>query len=177
MEIAILNWIQATLVNPVLTPIMKVISTLGNNGMIWILLILLLFIKKETRRFGLIAAVALLLEVIVCNGILKPLVARERPFTVVEVILAITAPTDYSFPSGHTGSSFAVATALYFYHKRWGICALVFAALIAFSRLYLYVHYPSDILVGLVVGIVAAFTARAIVNYGGRRLKECKTST
>lgn len=165
MEIAILNWIQDTMTSPALTVVMKFFSTLGNNGMIWILFILLLFIKKETRRFGLIAAGALILEVLLCNIILKPIVARPRPFDEAEVILAMIAPTDYSFPSGHAGSAFAVATALCFWNRRAGVCALILAALIAFSRLYLYVHYPSDVLAGLLIGVVCAFAALGIAKW------------
>ena len=164
MEIAILDWLQANIVCPALTPVMSLITTLGNEGLIWVILIALLCIKKETRLFGAIAAVALALDVIFCNGILKPLIARPRPFTVTDIALLIEMPTGFSFPSGHTASSFAVATAICFWSRRWGIAALVLATLIAFSRLYFYVHYPTDVLAGVILGIACAFAARAIVR-------------
>jgi undecaprenyl-diphosphatase len=97
---------------------------------------------------------ALVLDLFVCNIVLKPLVARIRPFDVnTAVQLLIARPTDYSFPSGHTTAAFAATSALYFSRRRLWIPALALAALIAFSRLYLYVHYPTDILAGIVVGI------------------------
>ena len=108
---------------------------------------------------------ALLIVLVVCNLTLKPLVDRTRPFAAngFEGLL-IAAPTDPSFPSGHTASSFAAAAAWFRRDKRWGSAALVLAALIAFSRLYLYVHYPSDVLAGAALGIAAAFLAGWIVK-------------
>jgi undecaprenyl-diphosphatase len=80
--------------------------------------------------------------------------------------LLIEAPTDYSFPSGHTIASFEAATVLLIRHKKWGIMAMVLAVLIAFSRLYLYVHYPTDVLSSIVLGIGIAFAANYFVNQG-----------
>lgn len=97
------------------------------------------------------------IDVIVCNGILKNLFARTRPFDVNEAVqLLITAPKDFSFPSGHTAASFAAVAALYFAgeKKLWKV-SLVLAVLLAFSRMYLYVHYPTDILGGVLVGLGA----------------------
>ena len=102
-------------------------------------------------------AAALCIDVIVCNGILKNLFARTRPFDVNEAVqLLITAPKDFSFPSGHTAASFAAVAALYFAgeKKLWKV-SLVLAVLLAFSRMYLYVHYPTDILGGVLVGLGA----------------------
>ena len=100
---------------------------------------------------------ALLVDLVVCNGILKPLVHRIRPFDVkTGVELLVNRPTDYSFPSGHTAASFASVMALYLAgEKKLWIPTLVLAVLIAFSRLYLYVHYPTDVLGGIAVGAVA----------------------
>ena len=100
---------------------------------------------------------ALLVDLVICNGILKPLVHRIRPFDVKTGIeLLVKRPTDYSFPSGHTAASFASVTALYLAgEKKLWIPALVLAVLIAFSRLYLYVHYPTDVLGGVVAGLAA----------------------
>lgn len=105
-------------------------------------------------------ALSLILEALCCNIILKPLVARLRPFEMnTAVQLVIEKPLDFSFPSGHTGAAFAVVSALYFCKNRGWIPALVMAVLIAFSRLYLYVHYPTDVLAGALLGMTAGWIA------------------
>ena len=111
---------------------------------------------------------ALVLDMVLCNGILKPLVGRARPFTANPSIqLLVSKPADYSFPSGHTAAAFAAVSALFFAgEKKIWKGALVLAVLIAFSRLYLYVHYPTDVLGGAVVGAFAAWGAVRIVKHG-----------
>ena len=114
-------------------------------------------------------SLALLLSLIMCNGIMKNLVARPRPCWVdTSVHLLIKNPTDYSFPSGHTSASFAAAVAIFMYHKKIGIVALIIAANIAISRIYLFVHYPSDVLVSLILGclygVIAYFAVKALCN-------------
>ena len=116
-----------------------------------------------------ILAAALVVDVILCNGILKHLVARTRPCDVNTAIrLLIARPHDFSFPSGHTAASFAAVTALYLADEKklWKISCVV-AVLIAFSRLYLYVHYPTDVLGGLAVGILSGMAG----YYGIRWMK------
>ncbi len=155
-EIKILDWIQ-TLHTPLIDKIMLRITHLGDMGIIWILLAIVLLLIPRTRKSGLIVMMALFIDVIVCNGILKNLFARIRPFDINESVqLLLAAPRDYSFPSGHTAASFATVTALYFAgeKKLWKV-SFVIAVLIAFSRMYLYVHYPTDILGGILVGIGA----------------------
>ena len=113
----------------------------------------------------------LVLKVVCCNLVLKPLVARIRPCDVnTAVQLLITRPDDFSFPSGHTGASFAAVSALYFNRNRIWIPALMFAALIAFSRMYLYVHYPTDILAGIILGIMAGWAGSLLSIYAERKL-------
>lgn len=163
-ELSFLTWIQNNLVSDTLTPIMKFFTEIGNYAIPWIIIIILLLIFPQTRKFGVIAACALLLDALICNGILKPLIDRPRPFTQVDITLLIPTPGPHSFPSGHTASSFAVAAAVCFWKKGWGIGALVLAALIAFSRMYFFVHYPTDILGGIVVGVGCAFLAKYIVD-------------
>ena len=111
--------------------------------------------------------VGLCIDVIVCNGLLKNLVARTRPCDVNTAIqLLISHPTDYSFPSGHTAASFTAVAALYFSgDKKIWKAAIVLGILIAFSRMYLYVHYPTDILGGILVGIFSGFIGSKIVTY------------
>ena len=154
IEIQFLDWLQ-TLHSPIVDKIMLGITRLGDAGIFWIVLAVILLLLPKTRKSGLIVAVALCIDVIVCNGILKNLFARTRPFDVNEAVqLLITAPKDFSFPSGHTAASFAAVAALYFAgeKKLWKV-SLVLAVLIAFSRMYLYVHYPTDILGGVLVGL------------------------
>lgn len=158
MEIEILNMIQK-IRTPLLDTFMSNITKLGNAGIVWILLTIVLLLIPKTRKSGLILAVALIVDLILCNGILKPLMARIRPFDINTAIQLIVAkPHDYSFPSGHTAASFTAVMALYLAgeKKLWKV-SLVLACLIAFSRLYLYVHYPTDVLGGIVIGVIAGY--------------------
>lgn len=165
-EFALLDWIQLHLRSGLGDVLWPAISSLGNAGAVWIALALVLLIFRRTRRLGLYVGAALLLDLVFCNLILKPLVARPRPYAVdPSVQLLIAAPTDFSFPSGHTASSFAAASALYFGKSRLWIPALVLACAIAFSRLYLYVHYPTDVLAGAVLGIACGFAAVKLIEY------------
>ena len=158
IEIQILDWMQ-NIRTPFGDIIVPLISGLGNAGIIWIALTLVLLVIPKTRRSGLIMALALIADLILCNGILKNLVARTRPYDVnTAVNRLIEKPVDYSFPSGHTAASFAAVTALYLAgEKKLWKPALVLSILIAFTRMYLYVHYPTDILGGIAVGIISGY--------------------
>ncbi len=165
IEIQILDWIQ-NIRTPFLDMVVPFISQLGNAGIIWIVLAALMLLMPKTRRSGLILALALIADLILCNVILKNLIARTRPYDVnTAVNLLIAKPVDYSFPSGHTAASFASVTALYLAgeKKLWKL-ALIPAVLIAFTRMYLYVHYPTDILGGIAVGIVSGYIGFFIVR-------------
>lgn len=159
LDFLILDWIQAHLRCGFLDTLMPLITALGEYGALWILLTALLLIRKDTRKTGVTLAVALALDVLLCNVILKPLVARPRPFALREVELLVRAPRDFSFPSGHAAASFAAAGALLFSKSRGRWAALLLAAAIALSRLYLYVHYPSDVVCGTVLGLLCGFLA------------------
>lgn len=162
---AILNYIQNNLHFSILDKIMPYISLIGNAGAIWILITILMLISKKSSYTGLIMALSLILCGLIGNGALKHLVARIRPCDIhPEIALLIPRPTDFSFPSGHTMSSFAAATVLLICNKSWGKWAIVLATLIAFSRLYLYVHYPSDIWGGMIIGIVIAIVSTKIFD-------------
>lgn len=164
-EYAILDFIRNNLASDVLDRIMRAISFLGDAGFIWIVLAITLMFFKRTRVIGLTIACALILSLIGCNAVLKPLIARVRPYELKEGIsLIINAPTDYSFPSGHTSASFAAAVALFMHSRKWGISALVLATLIAFSRLYLYVHFPTDILGGIIIGSLCGIGAYILTS-------------
>ena len=164
-ELEILNQLQK-LHTPVLDKIMVFITNLGSAGIIWIILTVVCLIIPRTRKVGWVMAASLIVDLILCNGILKNLVARTRPYDVnTSVQLLVAKLHDYSFPSGHTAASFASVTALYLAGERklWKP-ALVLACLIAVSRLYLYVHYPTDVLGGMVFGILAGFAGYWIVK-------------
>lgn len=160
MEIRILDFIQKSKTGAG-DLILPFITSLGNAGIVWIVFTLVLLVVKKTRRIGLVLCTALIINAVVCNIILKPTVARIRPFDVnTAVELIIKKPNDYSFPSGHTSASFTCTTGLFmFRQKKFWIPALVLSVLIAFSRMYLYVHYPTDILGGIAVGIFAGLVS------------------
>ena len=171
-DLPILRWIAENLHTPFGDAVMPAITFLGDGGWIWILMALVLLCIPKYRKAGLRMAAALLMGVVVCNLLLKPLVGRMRPFdyelqcfgTVVPLL--IEAPTDFSFPSGHTIASFEAATVLLLHDKRLGIPATVLAIMIAFSRLYLYVHYPTDVLASIVLGIAIAYLSNHLINKG-----------
>lgn len=167
----ILLFLQEYVRNPVLTPVMRLITTLGNGGAIWIVLTILMLVIPRTRKIGCMSLLALIGTLLVNNMLLKNLVARIRPYEVIEGLTYIVRePVDYSFPSGHAGCSFSVACIMYRrLPRRYGVPALILAVLISVSRLYVGVHYPSDVLFGVVSGIVISYVAEAIGNRIGRK--------
>ena len=170
-EITILDFIRESLSCPFMDSLMKIITFFGNAGWFWIALGLSLTCFKKTRKMGVTLCLALLINLIVCNLTLKPLVARIRPFDFAEGIeLIIARPSDFSFPSGHTSASFAGAAAVFAYDKKYGSLVLAFASLIAFSRLYLYVHFPSDVLAGALVGAACAVASFFVVKAVSKKL-------
>lgn len=149
-----------------LDQILPLISSFANSGLGWIILSVILFILPKYRKTGLAMALALIFCLLIGNVTLKPLIARLRPYSYFpEMTLLVPPLNDFSFPSGHTFSSFASATALFLNHRREGLIAYLWAALIAFSRLYLYVHFPSDILAGIILGVASGWTAYKVINW------------
>ncbi len=163
----ILNKIQGAMSSGFMDMIMPKITLLGSAGIIWIIIGVALLISKKHRRIGFLVLIGLLLELIIGNGILKNLVARPRPCWLNhDFKLLVTMPKDYSFPSGHTFASVISTTILVLYRKEWGWFLLPLAVLIAFSRLYLYVHFPSDVLAGAVLGVIIG----CITYYAGNKI-------
>lgn len=160
-DISVLLYLQEHLRNDILTFFWCAVTFLGDGGWFWIVSALILLIPKNTRKTGLCALLALAINAVITNLLLKNLVARTRPYDVEEaLILLVKKPRDFSFPSGHTSASFSCAIVyLKLLPKKYGIPAVILAALIAFSRLYVAVHYPTDVLAGIVVGIVSSMTA------------------
>ena len=172
IEIQILDFLQK-LRTPAGDMVIPLITKLGDKGIIWILLAAALLLIPKTRKTGAILTAALCVDLVLCNGILKNLFARIRPFDVnTSVQLLIPKPGDFSFPSGHTAASFTAAAALYFAGEKdlWKP-VLALAVIIAFTRLYLYVHYPTDILGGMAVGTTAGYLGFWIVTKSGEKLR------
>ncbi len=170
-ELDLLHWFQS-IHNTVLDWLVPKITMLGNAGWFWIAVTLLLLVLPLNRKMGVQAAISLILTVIICNIILKPSIMRCRPcWLEPEVQLLVKVPHDYSFPSGHSNASFAVATAIFTRNKKLGIPALILAAAIAISRLYVFVHWPTDVLVGTLTGICGGIISYFIVNFIYKKLK------
>lgn len=159
-DVSVLLSIQEHLRVPFLNGIMPMITRLGDSGFIWILLGVILLFPKKTRRGAVDMLLCLALAFVINDLILKPLIARARPFySIDELTTLINAPASFSFPSGHTNASFAAAFALTRIFGRKGTWSYVLAVLIAFSRCYVGVHYPTDVLAGMVVGTSSAAAA------------------
>ncbi len=162
-DLPILDFLQAHAHTEFLDSVMPLITMLGQAGVLWIACAILLLFFKKYRRAGIGMGIALLIGVLLCNLTLKPLLARPRPFDYQLDVhnrlihLLVPPPTDYSFPSGHTLASFEAATVLLRRDRKLGGPALFVAILIAFSRLYLYVHYPTDVLAGVILGVGIGF--------------------
>jgi undecaprenyl-diphosphatase len=175
---SILLFIKNNMHSYIMDKVMITSTHLGNNGAIWIVIILLLMINKKYRKIGFIALGALILSAILGEGILKHLVQRTRPCVNIPAIdMLIKKPSSYSFPSGHSASAFAVAAVLANYFKKYKFVLFGLALLIAFSRLYLYVHYPTDVLTGVVLGLISSKIAIAFSKYLTEKIdsKECRT--
>lgn len=149
----------------VLTVFFQIFTMLGEGGAVWIVAGIILLVRKEQRKYGVIVIMSLLLCLVFGNGILKHVVARPRPcWRHPEVEMLISIPTDFSFPSGHTFSSFAAAVSITYWNKRCGCAAFGLAAIIAASRMYFYVHYPTDIIAGAVLGSMLALISIVIIE-------------
>lgn len=148
---------------PLLDLLMPAFSVINDHGFIWLLLGALLLLQKRTRKAGWMMLLSIGLAYIFGNLILKELVMRARPFEQFNISqLLIAPPDDYSFPSGHTSSSFAAVTILFATKQKSRIVAAVYALLISFSRVYVFVHFPTDVLFGAVLGITCAYITCAM---------------
>ena len=143
--------------SPFLTDSMVFITRLGDNGYFWITLALVLCCFQKTRRTGLLMLSALAATYVVSTIGLKNLFARIRPCIAEPQNAVFPCPSGYSFPSGHSVSSFAAAFSLFFKHEKHALCAVFLACLIAFSRIYLHVHYATDVLAGAFIGASTAY--------------------
>ena len=176
-DLPILDWIQANLQSPLMDKIMPIITMFGDAGIFWMVCAAILFLIPKTRRTGLGMAFAMMMGLLICNVTLKPLVGRIRPYdyqieylgkTMQDLLVAgkllVDTPHDFSFPSGHTIASFEACVVLLLADKRLGIPATLLAIAIAFSRMYLYVHYPTDVIVSVFLGSLFAIIGYAIAK-------------
>ncbi len=176
-DLPILDWIQANLTSPLMDKIWPIITMFGDGGIFWIAMAVLLLFFPKTRKTGLGMGIALALGLLVCNITLKPLVMRPRPYVFQEK-LGVMIPLltermhDYSFPSGHTIASFEAAVVILLNHKKSGIAALILAFLVAFSRLYLYLHYPTDVIFSIFAGTAFAFLGNYLAGKAMNRLPQ-----
>ncbi|MBR2028301.1 MAG: phosphatase PAP2 family protein [Oscillospiraceae bacterium] len=151
--------------SPVLDSIMLFFTKMGNIGMPWLGLAVVFLCFKKTRKWGIAILGSLLLKEIVGNLVLKNLIARSRPCWIdTTVPLLVSSPSSYSFPSGHTFDAIAASVSIFLYNKKAGIAAIIVGAIIAFSRMYLFVHFPTDVLASVVLGIVVAVFVHKIVE-------------
>ena len=170
---AIMAWVQAHCHNAITDWIFPILTYLGEAGAVWIVLSLVLLFRKKTRYGGLLALCAMAAGFLLGEVLLKNTICRERPFQVFPdyTMLLISPPSGFSFPSGHTCASFAAATVLCCQFKKWGVPALILAGLIGFSRIFLFVHWPTDVLAGMVLGIacglVTCWIAKKIEQRNG----------
>lgn len=165
IDLSILHMIVQYLHTPWLNTAMVWLTKLGDSGAIWIALVIYLLINKTYRKAGLTMLVALVIGVVVCNLGLKPMIGRLRPFLMDPSLqLLMSPPSGFSFPSGHTWSSFAIAVVAMMHRIKGRYIVLGAAMLMAFSRLYLTVHYPTDVIGGIVIGFIIGYGSVKLVN-------------
>ncbi|MCI6006669.1 phosphatase PAP2 family protein [Oscillospiraceae bacterium LCP25S3_E10] len=156
-DFPILYFIQEYIVSPILNNVMIIASALGEYGVIWFVSAIPLLFFKKTRICGILMICAMTLAFLVGELCIKNIVCRPRPCHIdTAVKMLVHPPGSYSFPSGHTSSSFAATTVIMYFNKKFGILALVCAGIIAFSRMYLFVHFPSDVFAGVLLGVLSA---------------------
>lgn len=161
-DLSILKFISENLHHPILDKIMIFVTNLGEGGAIWFAMAILLLFFKKTRKIGIITIFSLLICALLNEVVIKNIVQRARPFVNNDFIgPLIKRPHSYSFPSGHAAMSFAAVGVWIRFAKNnfYKLIFIAFALLIAFSRLYVMVHYPTDVLAGIVVGLLSAYAA------------------
>lgn len=159
---SILHWIQENLRCGALDALLPKLTLLGEAGAIWIAVAIALLLTKKYRKYGVCLSLALVAGLLLCNVGMKNIVARPRPCWQEAIDLLVKNPRDYSFPSGHTWSAVAGAWVATAANRRFGYAAIPLAAALAFSRLYLFVHFPSDVLAGALMGALLGLLAAAL---------------
>lgn len=163
-DIHILYWIADHLRSDLLTPAMVFLTHLCDHGEIWLTLALLLLLRPSTRRCGVSMLLSMGLGAVLGNAVLKNLIARPRPFITYPDLIPLVQIGGYSCPSGHTLASFTASTAIFCFYRKAGIAALLPATLIGFTRLYVGVHYPTDVLFGALLGLLLGAAVSSITK-------------
>ena len=175
-DLSVLRFIRQNIANPVLDFLMPLVTLIGEDGILWIAAAIALLCFKKTRKAGFVMGFSLLIGLVTVNLTIKPLVGRIRPYVLDDVPILVESLGDGSFPSGHTTACFEAAVSLMLCgYKKWGYVSLFAAFLVAFSRLYLYVHFPTDIITGAVIGTAAAFLSFFVVNKLYNKYEKSKT--
>lgn len=173
-ELDILLWIQGA--SPWMDGPMQAVSAVTAHSACWIAMAVLLMLSKRGRATGTSMMLAMVLVLIIVDLAAKPLVGRDRPFEVYDFPLIVGAPSSYSFPSGHSAYAFACAACIAMGCRRWAVPALAAATVVAYSRLYLFVHWPTDVLAGALLGILIGVAAVRVVRRADARSR-CRSST
>ena len=173
MDFSILYAIQNLRTGFLDTAIVKLSDLIGSYGEIWLIAAAVMLTNRKTRR----CAYTMLISYLLVFGIgqlwLKNVIVRGRPCNIDRTIeLLVERPTSWGFPSTHTAWAFAAATSVFLHHKKAGFAVLALAALIAFGRLYLFVHFPSDVLGGIVLGVLAALVAKVLVDFIEKKIPD-----
>ena len=173
LEFAILYAIQNIHTNFLDRVILTVMNITGSYGQLWIILAVLLLFFKKTRKAGFTILISYAMVFVVGQYGLKDLIARPRPCHMDETVaLLVSHPSSFSCPSTHSAWAFAAAASIFSWHKKAGLVAGVLALIVAFGRLYLFVHFPTDVLFGIALGILSAFVAYSIVKAADRKIKD-----
>ncbi len=175
-EFQILNYIQDHFRSGLMDALMSTVSIMGKLSWCWVVLAIILLIIKKTRKCGITLALDVVFNLVASSLIIKPLVSRMRPCVLNRTVQVLSSiPFDGSFPSGHTLFAFGAATVIFIYNKGLGLLAYLFACVMGFSRMYLYMHFPTDVLFGGILGIIFAVVVyslqQSFMRKGGRRLK------
>lgn len=168
-EADVLFWIHDVLSCGFMDALMAFVSNLCTGNLIWFLLVAILTYRKDTRYIGITLALALVISIVLCNGILKPCIDRTRPYVEYGIQIIVHDADGHSFPSGHTTGVTVVTTTLLIHLRKWGYVMIPFAATVMLSRMYLFMHYPTDIIGGIVVGTASVILAYVIMTHMCRR--------
>ena len=162
-EVDVLFWIQDNLTCSILDFLTTAVHYGLEKNIIWFVLAIVLMINKKTRKLGTVLLIAEIICTLAFSGI-KIIVERPRPFINYPIELIVPEPNGYSFPSGHSTGAFAAAVTFLFFNRKIGVGLTLFAVFAAFSRMYLFVHYPTDVIAGAVLGTLSAIMAYYLVR-------------